>query len=80
MGDDNPTGDLASRAAIARETCPFLTTKQAAYYLGLAHITMRRMRAAGIGPKCRMHTRAWRYHIDDLDAWSAHRARGGDDA
>jgi len=68
--------DLSERARSARKTCPFLTAKQAAFHLGLAVITLRKMRASGRGPRCRMHGRAWRYHIDDLDDWSASHAHG----
>lgn len=72
--------DTADRAQAARETCPFLTTKQAAFHLGLATSTLKKMRAGGDGPRCRLHGRTWRYHIDDIDAWSTARARGGDHA
>lgn len=68
------TGD---RAAEARTTCPFLTAKQAAYHLGLAASSLKRMRANGQGPRCRLHGRAWYYHIDDLEAWSTASMRGG---
>lgn len=67
---------LSERAQSARKTCPFLTTKQAAFHLGLAPITLRKMRADGRGPRCRLHGRTWRYHIDDLEDWSAAHARG----
>jgi len=29
------------------------------------------MRQAGTGPRCRLHGRTWRYHIDDIECWSA---------
>lgn len=67
--------DLRARAA--REACPFLTAKEAAFYLGLAVITLKGMRKKGSGPKCRKHGRDWRYHIDDLDAWSLASSVGG---
>jgi len=70
----------ADRAAEARTTCPFLTAKQAAYHLGLAASSLKRMRADNRGPRCRLHGRAWYYHIDDLQDWSASRMRGGSDA
>ncbi len=70
--------DTAIRAQAARDTCPFLTAKQAAFHLGLAYSTMKRLRQAGTGPKCRLHGRTWRYHIDDIEVWSAARTRGGD--
>lgn len=74
----DPMDDIATRAQAARETCPFLTAKQAAFHLGLAYSTLKRLRQTGTGPKCRLHGRTWRYHIDDIEAWSAARARGGD--
>lgn len=70
--------DTATRAQAARETCPFLTAKQAAFHLGLAYSTLKRLRQTGKGPTCRLHGRTWRYHIDDIETWSAARARGGD--
>lgn len=70
----------AERAAEARTTCPFLTAKQAAYHLGLAASSLKRMRANGRGPRCRLHGRAWYYHIDDLEAWSTASMRGGNHA
>jgi len=72
------SGDTAARAQKARETCPFLTAKQAAFHLGLASSTLKGMRAAGRGPACRLHGRAWYYHIDDIEAWSNARRKGGD--
>jgi hypothetical protein len=71
---------IADRAQAARETCPFLTTKQTAFHLGLAYSTLKKMRLKGKGPRCRLHGRTWRYHIDDIEAWSKAHAHGGDDA
>lgn len=70
--------DTAVRARRARETCPFLTTKQTAFHLGLAPTSLKGMRAEGRGPVCRMHGKAWYYHIDDIEAWSNAARRGGD--
>ncbi len=72
--------DTAERARQARKVCPFLTAKQAAFHLGLGLGTLKKMRADGRGPLCRMHGRTWRYHIDDIEAWSAARVRGGANA
>jgi hypothetical protein len=69
--------DLAERAQAARLACPFLNAKQAAFHLGIAEPTLRAMRAIGTGPRCRLHGRTYRYHIDDIEAWSAARAKGG---
>ena len=63
---DNDIG----RAARAKKGSPFLSTEQAAFYLGLSARKLQQMRAAGIGPDFRRHSRYVRYHIDDLDAWS----------
>jgi len=71
------TDDIAERARRARATNPFLTAKQAAYHLGLAYSTLKAMRARNEGPRCRLHGRTWRYHIDDLELWSNARCRGG---
>ena len=67
----------AARAQVARTVCPFLTAKQTAFHLGLGVGALKRMRADGRGPLCRMHGRTWRYHIDDIEAWPAARTRGG---
>ena len=70
--------DTAARAQKARETCPFLTAKQTAFHLGLAARSLKTMRAEGRGPACRLHGKAWYYHIDDIEAWSNATKRGGD--
>ena len=62
--------DEIGRAARAKKGSPFLTTEQAAFYLGLSARKLQLMRAAGNGPGFRRHSRYVRYHIDDLDAWS----------
>ena len=62
--------DEVARAARARKGCPFLSTEQAAFYLGLSARKLQAMRADGSGPRFRRHSRYVRYHVDDLDAWS----------
>lgn len=64
------TDDDIARAARAKRGSPFLTTQQAAFYLGLGVRKLETMRADGTGPAFRRHSRLVRYHIDDLDAWS----------
>ena len=59
------------RAANAKKGSPFLNTDQAAHYVGLSRRTLEKMRTAGGGPRFRKHGRNVRYHIDDLDEWSA---------
>ena len=63
--------DENQRAARARHGCPFLDTAQAAFYLGLSARRMQVMRSDGEGPIFRRHSRYVRYHIDDLERWSA---------
>lgn len=70
--------DTAQRARAAREACPFLTAKQTAFHLGLAYSTLKTMRRTRSGPACRLHGRTWRYHIDDIEAWSRAHLRGGE--
>lgn len=67
--------DEIIRAANAKKGSPFLDTAQAAHYVSLSRRTLEKMRVAGGGPKFRKHGRYVRYHIDDLDDWSAARAR-----
>ena len=69
--------DTADRARAARSTCPYLTSKQAAYHLGIAYSTLRALRRDGRAPVGRRHGRTWRYHIDDIEAWSKGRSGGG---
>lgn len=70
--------DEIERAARAKKGSPFLSTEQAAFYLGLSPRRLQAMRGAGIGPRFRRHSRYVRYHIDDLDEWS--RASAGPSA
>jgi excisionase family DNA binding protein len=65
MEDDDIT-----RAANAKRGSPFLTTEQAARYVGLSRRALEKMRRKGTGPRFRRHGRYVRYHIADLDAWS----------
>lgn len=62
--------DDFERAAQAKKGSPFLSTEQAAFYLGLSPRKMQAMRGAALGPRFRRHSRYIRYHIDDLDSWS----------
>jgi hypothetical protein len=63
--------DDIERAARAKKGSPFLSTEQAAFYLGLSARKLQQMRAAGMGPPFRRHSRYVCYHIDDLDCWSS---------
>ena len=67
--------DADLRAQEARSNCPYLTAKEAAFHLGIAYNTLRHMRQSGTGPKGRKHGANYRYHIDDLEAWSLARSR-----
>lgn len=69
--------DDIARAARAKKGSPFLSTEQAAFYLGLSARKLQAMRAAGMGPSFRRHSRYVRYHIDDLDAWSKGQSGAG---
>lgn len=49
----------------------FLTTKEAAYYLGLKEPTLEKWRTMGIGPRYyRLGTKAVRYEVSDLEEWA----------
>jgi hypothetical protein len=63
--------DEIARAARAKKGSPFLSTEQAAFYLGLSPRKLQAMRSAAEGPRFRRHCRYVRYHIDDLDLWSS---------
>jgi len=67
-------GDEVERAARAKKGSPFLSTEQAAFYLGLSSRKLQAMRRDGTGPRFRRHSRYIRYHIDDLDSWSGRSA------
>ena len=66
-----PADDDIARAARAKKGSPFLSTEQAAFYLGLSARKLQQMRAGSTGPVFRRHSRYVRYHIDDLDRWSS---------
>jgi hypothetical protein len=68
--------DEIARASRARKGTPFLSTEQAAFYLGLSARKLQQMRAAATGPVFRRHARYIRYHIDDLDVWSRESGAG----
>ena len=63
--------DEIVRAANAKKGSPFLNTDQAAHYVSLSRRTLEKMRTGGGGPRFRKHGRYVRYHIDDLNDWSA---------
>ncbi len=67
-GRDND--DEIRRAMHARKGSPFLSTKEAAFYLGIKPRTLIRWRQQGKGPPCRKHERIRVYHIDEVDHWS----------
>lgn len=67
--------DASVRAQLAKRGSPFLSTKEAAFYLGLRPHTLVKMRMRQVGPKCRRHGRYVFYHIDELDGWSQTRCR-----
>lgn len=69
--------DANARAASAKKGSPFLSTEQAAFYLGVCPRTLQSLRADGGGPRFRRHCRFVRYHIDDLNAWSEGGPRAG---
>lgn len=69
--------DEIVRANRARKGSPFLTAKQAAYFLGLQAKTLRNMRWRKEGPPFRRHGGQVRYHIDDLEQWSRQNGREG---
>lgn len=54
---------------------PFLSTRQAGRHVRLSPRTLEKMRVRGGGPKFRKHGRLVVYHVDDLTAWSAARAK-----
>ena len=62
-----------ARVEQARKESPFLTTVDAATYVCLSRRTLEKMRTTGNGPVYRKHGRYVRYHVADLDAWSAAR-------
>lgn len=68
--------DAIARAERARKGTPFLSTEQAAFYLGLSPRKLQELRASGEGPDFRRHCRYVRYHIEDLDSWSRQSAGG----
>jgi hypothetical protein len=72
---DDTNADTVIRAACAKKGSPFLSTKEAAFYLSLKPHTLVKMRMQQRGPNCRHHGRYIFYHIDDLEAWSKAQVR-----
>jgi len=68
MDDVRTARDDVERATIAKKGSPYLTTKQAAHYLGLSPRTLEKMRAKGVGPKFHRIGRSARYLVRELDA------------
>jgi hypothetical protein len=60
-----------ARAVLARKGTPFLSSEETAFYLGLSARKLQQMRVRGLGPPFRRLGRVVRYHIDDIDRWSA---------
>ena len=68
--------DQNARASPAKRGSPFLNTEQAAAYLKISSLLLRRLRRDGKGPFFRRHSRFVQYHIDYLEDWSRdHSAR-----
>ena len=53
----------------------YLSTREAAHYLGLAPRTLNRYRVSGDGPVFHRFGGRVRYRREDLDAWAAARRR-----
>ena len=68
------TDDDIARAQRARQGTPFLSTGQAAAWLGFSLRHLQKLRTRGEGPVFRLHSRRIQYHIDDLSAWSLDRS------
>ncbi len=62
--------DEARDARRAARGSPFLTSKQAAFYLGFSDRTLEDMRSRGAGPRFVRLGRQVRYHIRDLNAYA----------
>lgn len=73
MDDDS---DEVKRARTAMRGSPFLSTEQAAAYLGIGTRRLKALRQNCTGPRYRYHGRLVRYHIDDLIIWSRSRDPG----
>lgn len=69
--------DSTDWAAQAKRGSPYLTTQQAAYYLGVSTSYLESLRSHGKGPVYRRHSHRIHYHIDDIRAWSDAQAQGG---
>ncbi len=57
------------------QECMYLTTVEAARYVGLSHRTLKRYRVTGEGPVFHRFGGRVRYRRDDLDVWAAERRR-----
>lgn len=49
----------------------FLSTEEAAKFLGLGSSTLEKYRTSGMGPKfCKLGPKRVVYRVDDLEAWA----------
>lgn len=56
-----------------RVESPYMSSAEAAKYLGLTRSTIDHYRCSGQGPKYRKHGGRVFYHIEELDTWSTAR-------
>ncbi len=63
--------DEISDARQAARGSPYLSSKQAAHYLGFTDRSLQNMRQRGTGPRFLRFGRQVRYHIRDLLAYGA---------
>lgn len=65
----DPLGSIRE-ARDALRSSPFLTSKQAAHFLGFSDRTLQDMRRKGTGPRYVRLGRQVRYHFEDLKAYA----------
>lgn len=65
------------KARAPRADAEWLSTAEAAYYLGVATQTLYKWRWLGEGPPAARAGRVVRYRRTELDAWLRGRAQGG---
>lgn len=53
-----------------------LTTKEAAFHIGLSVRTLEGWRSRGRGPLAYKLGRSWFYYLEDIDQWARGHARG----
>jgi hypothetical protein len=75
MGKVDGDQDAVSRSGFHKRGM-YLSSKEAAYYLGLSVRTLEGLRYRKQGPRCYKRGRGWFYHLAEIEIWASKVSRG----